>query len=309
MKHELTLIAVDVSKESLEIQTEQRSLSVPNTKAGMNRIIKVAKASGHPFVICEATGGYERLLLERMHAEEISVCRANPARIRAFAASEGIQAKTDPIDADVILKFAKGKELRPTAPVSARRLELIALLDRRDHLKEQGAREKNRIQNSPTFIHASIKRILGVLREEIDAIEKRIREIITSDECLRACAACLLAIKGVGEVTVWSIIAFLGEITMLSRNELVALAGVAPYNRDSGKFKGKRKIKGGRSKVRKALYMATRTAAIHNPVIKTYTDGLQARGKPYKCAMVAGMRKMLIHMQSELKKAEIKVAL
>lgn len=309
MNHELTLIAVDVSKESLEIQTDDRSFNVPNTKKGIARIIKVAKAAEFPFIICEATGGYERLLLNRMHTEEIAVCRTNPARVRAFAASEGIQAKTDPIDAEVILKFAKGKQLRPTAPVSPRRQELIALLDRRDHLKEQGAREKNRIQNSPNYIHASIKRMQQVIKKEIDAIEKRIREIIKSDENLSACASCLSAIKGVGQVTVWMIIAFLGEITLLSRNELVALAGVAPYNKDSGKFKGKRRIKGGRAKVRKALYMATRTAAMHNPVIKAYTDGLQARGKPYKCAMVAGMRKMLIHMQSELRKAEIKVAL
>ncbi|QBG46621.1 IS110 family transposase [Verrucomicrobia bacterium S94] len=309
MKHELTLIAVDVSKESLEIQTDERSFDVPNTEKGIARLIKAARAAQLPFVVCEATGGYERLLPESMHAVDIPICRANPARIRAFAASEGIQAKTDPIDADVILKFAKSKELRPAAPVSSRRRELIALLDRRDHLKEQGAREKNRIRNSPDFIHASIKRMLNVLKKEITAIEKRIRELIKSDESLSACLSCLTAIKGVGEVSAWMIMAFLGEITMLSRNELVALAGVAPYNRDSGRFKGKRKIKGGRAKVRKALYMATRTAAMYNPVIKAYTDGLQSRGKPYKCAMVAGMRKMLIHMQSELRKAEIKVEL
>ena len=131
MKHELTLIAVDVSKNSLEIQTDERFFSVPNTEAGIARLTGMLGKTGRPFVVCEATGGYERLLLDSMHTGGIPICRANPARIRAFAASEGIQAKTDPIDADVILKYAKGKRLRPTAPNSPRRRELMALLDRR----------------------------------------------------------------------------------------------------------------------------------------------------------------------------------
>jgi transposase len=309
MKHELTLIAIDISKETLEIQTDDCLLEIPNTKTGIKKLIRLAGSVEHPFVICEATGGYERLLMDTMHEEGIPICRTNPARVRAFAESEGIRAKTDPIDARVILSFAKEKTLRPTAPSTPARQKLVALLDRRDHLKEQGAREKNRIQNSRECIHSSIKRMLCMIKKELKQIEDQIREIINSDKNLSACAKCLLNIKGVGEVTVWVVIAYLGEITLLNRNELTALAGVAPYNKDSGKFKGKRKIKGGRAKVRKVLYMAARTASMHNPVIKAYTDGLMARGKPYKCAMVAAIRKMLIHMQSELKNAEIKVAL
>ena len=309
MKHELTLIAVDVSKESLEIQTDDCSFEIPNTKTGMNKVLQLARSAELPFVICEATGGYERLLLDTMHAEGIPICRTNPARVRAFAESEGIRAKTDPIDARVILNFAKEKTLRPTAPRSPARKKLMALLDRRDHLKEQGAREKNRIQNSPEYIHSSIKRMLRTLKAELSRIEDQIRELINSDDSLSACTKCLMKIIGIGEVTVWVIIAYLGEITLLNRNELVALAGVAPYNKDSGNFKGKRKIKGGRAKVRKVLFMAAKSAAVHNPVIKAYADGLRDRGKPYKCAMVASMRKMLIHMQSELKKNEIRVEL
>ena len=114
-----------------------------------------------------------------------------------------------------------------------------------------------------------------------------------------------MQIKGVGKVTAWTVVAFLGEIDRLTRNQIVSLAGLAPFNRDSGAFKGKRKVIGGRGKVRAALYMATHTAAMHNPVIKQYVDGLLSRGKPYKCAIVAGMRKMLIHMQSELKNLKL----
>jgi transposase len=308
MNNTVTLTAVDVSKESLEVKTVHRSFSVPNTKKGISQLRRKMKPAENPFVICEATGGYERLLMHSMQDANIPICRANPARIRAFARSEGIRAKTDPIDARMILKFAQEKELRPTVPMEPERKRLAAYLDRRHHLKDEAVREKNRIQNSPEEMHASINRMLGVLKKEIDAIEEMIRETISSHALICAQVECLKKIKGVGEVTAWVIIAFLGEIDKLTRNQLVALAGVAPFNRDSGIFKGKRKIIGGRAKVRTTLYMATHTASMHNPVIKEYVEGLLSRGKPYKCAMVAAMRKMLIHMQSELKTLQLEVA-
>ncbi len=308
MNDTVTLTAVDVSKESLEIKMVHRSFNVPNTKKGIAQLIRKMSPAENPFVVCEATGGYERLLMHTMQDADIPICRANPARIRAFAKSEGVRAKTDPIDARMILKFAQEKELRPTVPLEPERKRLAAYLDRRNHLKDEAVREKNRIQNSPEEIHAAINRMLHVLGKEIDLIEEMIRETISSHALISAQVECLKKIKGVGEVTAWVVIAFLGEIDKLTRNQLVALAGVAPFNRDSGIFKGKRKIIGGRAKVRTTLYMATQTASMHNPVIKEYVEGLRARGKPYKCAMVAAMRKMLIHMQSELKKLELEVA-
>lgn len=307
MNTTLTLVAVDVSKATLEIKTDHVSFSVSNTIAGLKKLIKKLKLNENLFVICEATGGYERLLMNTMHDAGIPICRANPARIRAFARSEGVRAKTDPIDALMILRFAKEKDLRPTISAEPERKKLAALLDRRHHLTDQIAQEKNRIQNSPEEIHDSINRMLKILKEEIDAIEDLIRETIRSHALMSAQMECLMQIKGVGKVTAWVIVAFLGEIDKLTRNQLVALAGIAPFNRDSGIFKGKRKIIGGRGKVRAALYMATVTASMHNPVIKEYVDGLRARGKPFKCAIVAGMRKMLIHMQSELKNLQLEV--
>ncbi len=114
MNNTVTLTAVDVSKESLEIKTVQHSFSVPNTQKGISTLIRKIKPVENPFVVCEATGGYERLLMNSLHDANIPICRANPARIRAFAISEGVRAKTDPIDARMILKFAQEKELRPT---------------------------------------------------------------------------------------------------------------------------------------------------------------------------------------------------
>lgn len=171
MNNTLTLTAVDVSKESLEIKTIDSSFSVPNTKKGVLKLIRKIKPAENPFVICEATGGYERLLMHSMQEADIPICRANPARIRAFARGEGVRAKTDPIDARMILKFAQEKELRPTVPVEPERKRLAAYLDRPNHLKDEAVREKNRIQNSPEEIHASINRILQVLEKETDLIE------------------------------------------------------------------------------------------------------------------------------------------
>jgi transposase len=299
MNTEATLVAVDVSKDSLEVKTENLAFGTPNSKPGIARMLRRLGAADGLFVVCEATGGYERCLVDTLHGAGVPVCRANAARVRAFAASEGVRAKTDPIDAGVILAFAKEKELRPTVPQEPGRKKLAAYLDRRNHLKEMAAREKNRIQNSPEEIHALIRRSLGFIAGELENIERMIRETVRSDRQMAAQVGCLKGIKGVGEVTAWTVVAFLGEIDRLTRNQLAALAGVAPFNRDSGIFKGKRKIVGGRAKVRSVLYMAARTAATHNPVIKAYVEGLQSRGKPYKCVMVAAMRKLLIHMRSE----------
>lgn len=174
-------------------------------------------------------------------------------------------------------------------------------MDRRSQLSESLAREKNRLQKSPRRIVKSIEKMIRILEKELQIIEKEIKEIIDKDEEMADQNAKMQSVCGVANATSWSILAYLGEITELKRNQLVALAGVAPFNHDSGKFKGKRKIEGGRAKVRKCLYMAAQTAANHNPHIKSYVDGLLARGKPYKCAMVAAMRKLLIHLQSLLK--------
>ena len=303
-----TPVAVDVSKATLEVKTETFSCIVSNDKKGLRGLLKKIKELESPLVVCEATGGYERLLLSTMHTEGIAVCRANPTRIRAFARSEGVLAKTDKLDAQIILRFAQEKKLRLLTPPDPVREELCNLLNRRSQLLTMATEEKNRLQNHPESLHTSIKRILKSIEKEIERIEKQIEQLVYSNEHLSAQVKCLKQIKGIGNVCALSVLAYLGEIEHLKRNQLVALAGLAPYNRDSGVFRGKRKIIGGRGKVRMALYMATQSAAVHNPVIREYVGGLRERGKPYKVAIVAGMRKLLIHMQSELKKVNLELA-
>ncbi len=296
------LVAVDIAKDTLQIQSPQLgSFNVGNDEAGLRQLLKRLQSLENPFVVCEATGGYERSLLNALHQRGIAVALINPSRLRAFALSEGIKAKTDPIDARMILHFAQQKQLTPTPPPDPSTRELAALLDRRSHLTEQQAREKNRLQNSSKLIAASIKRMLRCIEKELASIDAQIEKLVAADPSLAAKAKTLQSVKGVGKVTTWTILAYLNEMPHLGRNQLVALAGVAPFNRDSGKTSAKRSIFAGRAKVRRCLYMAAQTAAMHNPVIKPYVQGLIARGKPYKCAIVAAMRKLLIHLQSLLK--------
>ena len=140
------------------------------------------------------------------------------------------------------------------------------------------------------------------VEKEIQRVENRIDQLIEQEALLAQEMKLLLSVNGVGKVTAWTLLGYLSEMGKLKRNKIVALAGIAPFNRDTGAFKGKRRIEAGRAKVRKCLYMAAQSAARHNPVIKPYVQGLRARGKPYKCAMVAAMRKILIHLHILIKK-------
>jgi transposase len=298
-------VAIDIAKATLQIQDANRALAVDNTPKGYRKLLVHLRSLAHPLVVFEATGGYERGLLAALHKAGIPLALVNPARVRDFARSEGVHAKTDPIDSRMIRAFALSKALSPTPAVPKVILELSALLDRRDHLVEQLSREKNRLQNSEAFILRSIKRMIRILETEISAVEKSIFELVKSDPNLQARFDIIESVKGVGKITAWTLLGHLSEIGSLPRNKLVALAGLAPFNRDSGPHSGKRSIFGGRAKVRKCLYMAARTAASYNPVISPYVDGLIQRGKPYKCAIVAAMRKLLLHIQSLLKNAQL----
>lgn len=298
-------IAIDVSKATLQVQDDQRSFAIDNDSKGYLKLLKHLKTRQNPLVVFEASGGYERGLCEFLHKKAIPLAMVNPARIRDFARSEGVRAKTDPIDTKMILAFAKSKALRAMEAPSETSIELAALLDRRGHLVEQLAREKNRLQNSEKFILRSIQRMIKILEKEISALDKAIDKLVGSEPGLKSRSEIIQSVQGVGKITAWTLLAYLSEIEHLNRNRLVALAGIAPFNRDSGKFSGKRSIIGGRAKVRRCLYMAAHTAANCNPVIAAYVQGLRDRGKPYKCAIVAAMRKLLIHIQALVKKHQL----
>lgn len=304
----INYIAIDISKSTLQIQTQDTSRLVPYDLPNLRNLIAIARKLENPVVACEATGGYERFLLATLSKAGIPATLINPSRVRAFAKSEGLLAKTDYLDAKVLLRFAQERNPRIRKTNEPLKEKLTMLMDRRSQLSDQLTQEKNRSEKAQKWIQSSINRSIRFLKKEILSIEQKIREIIQENQVLHDQDTILRSIKGVGETTSWTILAYLSEITQIGRNQLIALAGVAPYNRDSGKQRGKRSIHAGRAKVRKCLFMAARSAAVYNPVIKKYVSGLRARGKPYKCALVAAMRKMLIHMQSSLKNNQISLA-
>lgn len=300
------IVAIDIAKDTLQIQTRQNSFSVTNNQRGFACLQqRITNALDNPLVVCESTGGYERPLLAFLHAKRIDVALVNPRLIRAFALSEGIRAKTDPIDAEMIMRFSESKNLRVLPVPDKRRQQLSEWLDRRNQLSDEVARERNRLQKAPQSIRASIEKMIRFIEKQITQIDRILTDLIEEDPQLKERYEIITAIKGVAKVTAWHVLAELPEITQLNRGQITALAGLAPYNRDSGKKNGKRYIQGGRAKVRKCLFMATTSAARFNPVIAPYIKQLKERGKPHKCAITAGMRKLLLHIQSELKKYEL----
>ncbi len=299
-------IAIDIAKDSLQVQAPNFACALNYDKEAIKELI--SRTPKGAIIVFEATGGYERTLMQTLLQHRIPYTLISPNRVRAFAESEGIKAKTDPIDAKMILRFAEQKQLEPSNPPERKRAKIIALLDRRSHLSSMHAQEKNRRQNSNPQIHEDIDQCMDFIEGQIKQIDRRIRALISENTVMQTQSMLLQSITGIGEITAWSIIAHFEAITTMKRNQLIALAGLAPFNKDSGKSRKRRSIQGGRAKVRRVLYMAAQTAAIHNPHIKKYVDGLRARGKPYKWAIVAAMRKLLLHAQSILKNHEYALA-
>lgn len=304
-------IAVDVSSQSLEIACDNQSKTqqVANDRKGFESLVQMARKFPHPLVVCEATGGYERALRDYCNANSLDISIINPARIRSFAKSEGLKAKNDPIDTRLILRFAQEKKPKPTNVLSQAQKQLQELLDRHEQLSGEIGREKNRLQKAVSKpVISSIKRSIKRIELELERNTKAVQEIVENDPFFKKCSQQMLPIKGVGAITIATILGYVPEILDLSRNQLVAMVGLAPYDEDSGTHQGRRFIQGGREKVRRVLYMAARSATRHNPVIKEQFQRLIARGKPYRCALVAAMRKLLIHIQSELKKITFSLA-
>ena len=299
------IIAVDISKEELVTFWGGELLYLPYTKAGMWQIVQKARKLENALVVFEATGGYEAKLRDYLGQAGVGAHLANATRVRDFARSEGIRAKTDPIDARVIYNYAIEKKVQPQSPPSVAQRQLAELMDRRDQLVEECKREKNRLgQARPgTETYSSILRTLRFLQKEAERVGDAVGTLVKETKELSDGLNAMVEVKGVGFWTASAVLAYMPELVDLSRNTAGALAGLAPFNKDSGKKGGRRKVEAGRSKLRKNLYMAARSAARFNPIIKKFVDGLRSRGKEGKVAIVAAMRKLLVCLQSQLKKA------
>jgi transposase len=287
-------VGVDVSQETLEVAVRPGSehWQAPNDSAGVRQLVKRLTDLPGPLVVCEATGGLERELVLALGLAGVPVAVMNPKRIHAFALASGKLAKNDRLDAEVIAHFAEAFRPEPRPLPTAERETLVLLVTRREQLIEMRTLEQNRRTRAAASLRKRIDAHLAWLKREIDTLDRdlgqQLRRSVWKEQ-----DAILQSAKGVGPVLSATLLAQLPELGHLSRGEITALVGVAPFDNDSGKHTGHRTIKGGRSQVRTALYMATLSAIRYNPTIKTFYAQLKTRGKLEKVAIVACMRKLL----------------
>ena len=303
VKEQIVYCGVDVAKAYLDarIGTEKRRLS--NDAPGHRHLIKWVKQIEAPVqVICESSGGYERSLVQALAGKGVTVSLVQANRVRQFARAAGILAKTDLIDSEVLCAF--GQAMQPPT-ITASKLEqeqLRELESQRRHLSRVLVMEQNRgARLSEASVQRLNRRLIQQIQKQIEQLDLLVKNQIEGSHELSSKAQKLSAISGVGPRTTALLLAQMPELGQLNRREVAALVGVAPFNRDSGKLRGKRTIFGGRRAVRRGLYMAALVAARHNPVLRTFYVRLRAAGKPPKLALTATMRKLLIVLNSVLK--------
>lgn len=306
MKEEgVKFIGVDVAKDHLELYCPGLKLPArlnnrPKTIAAWLRRLLVSGSAIH--VVCESTGGCENALLRACWQAKVPVSQLNPARVRAFARSQGLLAKTDAIDARVLADYGRIFTPPPTPEPSAQQIRLGELVARREDLKTQRAAESNRLGYLEDLtMRSMIKEHLRWLDRHIAQIEKLMEKTISEDPVLRHKRQVLVATRGVGNLIAATLLADLPELGSLPRQAAPALAGVAPFNRDSGTLRGKRTIRGGRANARRALYMAALVGSRRNPILCDFYQRLLSKGKAPKVALTALMRKLVVHLNSQLK--------
>lgn len=300
-------IGIDVSKDKIDVSCRGGVQIAPvwkRTKEALAELVRTLRALGDCRVVLEASGGYERAVLDALWTAGVEAFMVQPDRARHFAKSLGRYAKTDSIDAGVLAHMAEVAVEReqPWRPREDDVEQLRQLVHRRDHLVAHIDAETKRLRAANmTAVRQSIERVLEVLREERTAFEDRIQKLGERSERLAPKLEALTSVSGVGLITAAVLIAEVPELGTLGRNQVAALVGVAPMTRESGKWSGHRFTIGGRTRARCALYMAALAAIRWNDHLRAFYARLVARGKLKKVALVAVMRKMLIHLNSNLR--------
>jgi transposase len=293
-------VGIDVAKAALEvfIGSAGAAFSVANDEAGIRELLR--QLTPPDFVILEATGGLETPVASALATSGIAVAIVNPRQVRDFARATGRLAKTDRLDAEVLARFGEAvrPEARPLANEQAQALE--ALVTRRRQLVEMLTAEKNRRARAPKVLHRSIDEHIRWLEKRLSGLDAELAELIRDTPLWRERDELLRSVPGVGKVLSSTLLAQLPELGMLNRKQIAALAGLAPFNRDSGKLRGSRCIWGGRAQVRRVLYMATVAGVRSNPAIRTFYLRLRANGKHAKPALIACMRKFLVILNAML---------
>jgi transposase len=289
-------VGVDVSKKQLDVAIRplEKIFGVSNDRRGIVQLAKRLKKLQPVCIAIDATGGLEKELAYALAAENLPVAVVNPRQVSNFAKSTGQRAKTDAIDAAVLAHFADvmKPEVRQLPDAASR--ELSALVTRHRQLTEMVTAESNRRDLASKSVRRLINSLLRSLKDQLAVVDREIRKAISASETWRHKAELLRSVPGVGKVTTATLLAGLPELGELDRRQIAALVGVAPFNRESGTWKGKRMIAGGRGWIRSVLYMSTIVAVRRNPTLKEFYARLRARGKPAKQALTACMRKLLV---------------
>lgn len=294
-------VGIDVSKDTLDLAVHGAKdvLHVANDRHGGQRIVERLAPMRPTLIVVEATGGYERDIVEALQQVDLPVALVNPRQVRDYAKALNILAKTDRIDAAVLARFGADVKPRPSEKSDENQRNRGDLVTRRRQLVDLRAAELNRLKQArrPT-VKKSVQNVINLLDKEIADIDQQIDEAIAADQRAAQIANTVNRVVGVGQVTTSMLICELPELGRLDRRQITALVGLAPFNDDSGRHQGKRRMRGGRHALRAVLYMATLTATRFNEVIRCFYQSLTKRGKSHKTAMGACMRKLLIHLNT-----------
>lgn len=302
-------VGLDVAKSSFQLDLAGKSHCLSNDPKGHTQLLKMLRTLPRPHIVCEASGGYEKPIVRTLHAAAFSVSVVEAGRVRHFAKAKGLRAKTDPIDACLLSDYGRTFQPAATPPPSSQQIRLAELSTRRLQLIETLTAETNRAAHyTEKLCLRQSRQLTRSLEKQIAACDQAITQLIADDEQLHSKAQRLDAIPGVGTVTAATMLAQLPELGQISDAAASALAGLAPYNRDSGDHSGQRHIAGGRKVVRCALYMAALSAVRHDAILKAFYCRLRAAGKKPKVALVATMRKLIVLMNRLLKNDQFHLA-
>jgi len=298
-----SFVGIDLSKSSLDIALfpQGEDWQLPNNSDGRGRLIARLRELNAPLVVLEATGGLERPIANSLAQAKIAVAVVNPRQVRDFARSAGRLAKTDRLDAHILALFAERMQPEPRPQPDESAQQLKDLLARRRQLVDMLTQEKNRLKRIAEHLRSGVKSHIDWLKQELDQIEEEIEQLQKNNATWQRKSTLLQSTPGVGPVLSSTLLGDLPELGELTGKEIAALAGVAPFNRDSGQLRGRRTIWGGRAKVRVVLYMGTISALRYNVVIGEFYQRLIRAGKPKKVAIVACMRKLLVILNAMMK--------
>jgi transposase len=288
-------VGIDVGKDHLDVHLFERNLDiqVPNNPQGIRKLMTRLRRYTVTRIVAEATGRYERPLLEAAIDKGLPLVVVNPLNVRRYAGAIGQLAKTDTIDARLLAEFAARVQPRVNPNADKKLIELRDLLARRRQLIDMRTMELNRTHIMPASLQRSHRAVLKTLNKEITWTEAQLEKRAAAFTKWATTQQQLASVPGVGNTLIYTLMGELPELGSLQQKQIAALVGVAPINRDSGRLRGKRRIRGGRATVRTVLYMATLSAIQHNPVIRNFYQRLIARGKHKKVALTACMRKLI----------------